>query len=56
MRSSPALTSARPREADIGTALTFQLATRFILNVFTILLVPEVRDTANRGLGVLPRA
>jgi hypothetical protein len=33
----------------VGTALTVQLATGFVLTVFTIFLVPEVRDSAGWG-------
>jgi MFS family permease len=33
----------------VGTALTVQLATGFVLTVFTIFLVPEIRDAASWG-------
>lgn len=37
----------------VGTALTVQLATGFVLTVFTIFLVPEVRDAAGWGWAFL---
>ena len=37
----------------VGTALTMQLATGFVLTVFTIFLVPVVRDAAGWGLAFL---
>ena len=37
----------------VGTALTAQLATGFVLTVFTIFLVPEVRDAAGWGWAFL---
>jgi len=37
----------------VGTALTMQLAAGFILTVFTIFLVPAIRDWANWGVAFL---
>ncbi len=39
--------------AYVGTALTIQLATGFVLTVFTIFLVPIVRDAAGWGFAFL---
>ena len=39
--------------AYVGTALTVQLAAGFVLTVFTIFLVPVVRDTAGWGFAFL---
>lgn len=38
---------------QVGTALTVQLATGFVLTIFTIFLVPVVRDNAGWGLAFL---
>ena len=37
----------------VGTALTLQLALGFVLTVFTIFLVPIIRDATNWGLAFL---